>query len=456
MIRKRLLVTGLAMSMCLNQMPPTVLVKASQNTNSNSKFEVEVKNSKASKYGYIKPAGQSYATNPKSKLKKAAQLPAHYGSMGKDVRDQNPFGTCWAFAGTGSFEYAVDKKTGSNTDYSEEHMIQRLSKNGDTGYQITSKDTGGNEYMYSGYFTSGYGPVSDSLFPYDTTKSALQIIPSILNAKSSYRATDVQFFKTTDDANGALNSETVNTVKQAVYNNGSATCGITWDSSMIQEDKVSYYNNDDNARNDSNHEVLIVGWDDDYSADHFEGVTKNGAWLVRNSWGNNIGDNGYFWVSYQDKSLIPSCTIRSYEEVSDDDTIYNLDESGALYPQVTYDGTSQVGFINSFSLKKQEKLKEVTFYEAETGSQYQLFYVPVKDDGSLDIGNKQAITEKKTLNFPGYHTEKITKEINVKKAAIMVMIDSNEDSAGLGAEGSISDGRKKLYIPTLEKGQSDI
>ena len=437
-------------------MPPTVLVKASQNTNSNSKFEVEVKNSKASKYGYIKPAGQSYATNPKSKLKKAAQLPAHYGSMEKDVRDQNPFGTCWAFAGTGSFEYAVDKKTGSNTDYSEEHMIQRLSKNGDTGYQITSKDTGGNEYMYSGYFTSGYGPVSDSLFPYDTTKSTLQIIPSILNAKGNYRATDVQFFKTTDDANGALNSETVNTVKQAVYNNGSVTCGITWDSSMIQEDKVSYYNNDDNARNDSNHEVLIVGWDDDYSADHFEGVTKNGAWLVRNSWGNNIGDNGYFLVSYQDKSLIPSCTIRSYEEVSDDDTIYNLDESGALYPQVTYDGTSQVGFINSFSLKKREKLKEVTFYEAETGAQYQLFYVPVKDDGSLDIGNKQAITEKKTLDFPGYHTEKITKEINVKKAAIMVMIDSNEDSAGLGAEGSISDGRKKLYIPTLEKGQSYI
>ena len=456
MIRKRLLVTGLAMSMCLNQIPPTVLVKASQKTNSNSKFEVEVKNSKASKYGYIKPAGQSYATNPKSKLKKAAQLPVHYGSMEKDVRDQNPFGTCWAFAGTGSFEYAVDKKTASNTDYSEEHMIQRLSKNGDTGYQITSKDTGGNEYMYSGYFTSGYGPVSDSLFPYDTTKSTLQIIPSILNAKGNYRATDVQFFKTTDDANGALNSETVNTVKQAVYNNGSVTCGITWDSSMIQKDKVSYYNNDDNARNDSNHEVLIVGWDDDYSADHFEGVTKNGAWLVRNSWGNNIGDNGYFWVSYQDKSLIPSCTIRSYEEVSDDDTIYNLDESGALYPQVTYDGTSQVGFINSFSLKKREKLKEVTFYEAETGAQYQLFYVPVKDDGSLDIGNKQAITEKKTLDFPGYHTEKITKEINVKKAAIMVMIDSNEDSAGLGAEGSISDGRKKLYIPTLEKGQSYI
>lgn len=459
MIRKRLLVTGLAMSMCLNQMPPTVLVKASQNTtaiDNNLKFEVEVNNSKASKYGYIKPVGQSYATNPKSKLKKAAQLPTRYGSMEKAVRDQNPFGTCWAFAGTGTMEYAVDKNTGEDNDYSEEHMIQRLSKKGDTGYQITSKDTGGNEYMYSGYFTSGYGPVSDHFFPYDTEKSTLQIIPSILNTKGSYRATDVQFFKTTDDKNGALNSETVNTVKQAIYDNGSATCGITWDSSMIQDDKVSYYNSDDSARNNSNHEVLIVGWNDDYSADHFEGVTKKGAWLVRNSWGSGIGDNGYFWVSYQDKSLIPSCTIRSYEEVSKDDTIYNLDESGALYPQVTYDGTSKVGFINSFSLKKREKLKEVTFYEAETGAKYQLFYIPVKDDGSLDMDHKQAITEKKTLDFPGYHTEQITEDINVKKAAIMVMIDSNEDEAGFGAEGSISDGRKKLYIPTLEKGQSYI
>ena len=87
------------------------------------------------------------------------------------------------------------KKTASNTDYSEEHMIQRLSKNGDTGYQITSKDTGGNEYMYSGYFTSGYGPVSDSLFPYDTTKSTLQIIPSILNAKGNYVQQMYSFLK---------------------------------------------------------------------------------------------------------------------------------------------------------------------------------------------------------------------------------------------------------------------
>ena len=139
MIKKQLLITTLAASMCFSPMTTSSLVKAAQNNKTNPKIEVNAKKEKASVYGYIKPATQSYASNPKSKLKKAVNLPSSYGSMEKAVRDQNPFGTCWAFAGTGNFEYAVDKKENSNVDYSEEHMIQRLSKKGNTGYQITQK-----------------------------------------------------------------------------------------------------------------------------------------------------------------------------------------------------------------------------------------------------------------------------------------------------------------------------
>lgn len=444
------------MSMCFGPMSSIVSVKAAQNNQSNSKFQVNVVKEKASKYGYIKPTKQSYATNPKSKLKKADNLPSSYGSMEKAARDQSPFGACWAFAGTGNFEYSVDKKENSNVDYSEEHMIQRLSKNGDTGYQITSKDNGGNEYMYSGYFASGYGPVDDSLFPYNTEDALLQLTDSIMNVKGNYRATDIQFFDAVHDTNEALDNNTVTTIKQAIYQNGSVSCGIAWDKDMIQNDKVSYYNSKDGAQDNINHEVLLVGWDDNYSADHFNGATRNGAWLLRNSWGSDAGKDGYYWVSYEDKSLEPSCSIKNYEEIENDDTIYNLDEGGALYPQVTFSDCANIGFVNSFSLKKREKLKEVTFYESETGATYQLFYIPVKDDESLDMDHKQAITDKKTLSYPGYHTETITQSINVRKAAIMVMIDSNKTDAGFGAEGSLYDGNKQLYIPTIEKGESYI
>ena len=39
-----------------------------------------------------------------------------------------------------------------------------------------------------------------------------------------------------------------------------------------------------------NHCVSIVGWDNDRS-----------AWLIRNSWGDEWGQNGYGWMSYSSK-----------------------------------------------------------------------------------------------------------------------------------------------------------
>ena len=48
-----------------------------------------------------------------------------------------------------------------------------------------------------------------------------------------------------------------------------------------------------NARDNLNHAVVIVGWDDNYDKSNFLQKPKNnGAFLVRNSWGTN--DHGYY------------------------------------------------------------------------------------------------------------------------------------------------------------------
>ena len=73
-----------------------------------------------------------------------------------------------------------------------------------------------------------------------------------------------------------------------------------------------YINNsyNDKINNRAGHAVMVVGWDDNYSKDNFrDGVKpeKDGAWLIRNSWGEGTGlyyNQSYFWMSYETFSFI--------------------------------------------------------------------------------------------------------------------------------------------------------
>jgi cathepsin L len=40
----------------------------------------------------------------------------------------------------------------------------------------------------------------------------------------------------------------------------------------------------------TDHAVLLIGWDDQKGG--------HGAWKLRNSWGRNWGESGYFWCGY--------------------------------------------------------------------------------------------------------------------------------------------------------------
>ena len=47
---------------------------------------------------------------------------------------------------------------------------------------------------------------------------------------------------------------------------------------------------------DGNHIVALVGWDDNYAASNFgSDCPGNGAFIFKNRWGPNSGDNGYFY-----------------------------------------------------------------------------------------------------------------------------------------------------------------
>ena len=65
----------------------------------------------------------------------------------------------------------------------------------------------------------------------------------------------------------------------------------------------------------ANHAVTVVGWDDNFPAENWPEDRRppaDGAWIVKNSWGTDWGNEGYFMLSYYDMNL---CGLGSFEYV---------------------------------------------------------------------------------------------------------------------------------------------
>ena len=103
-----------------------------------------------------------------------------------------------------------------------------------------------------------------------------------------------------------INTTNKTDVKQAVTDYGAVSISYFTDSSYstskyFNSATAGYYCYDNTGHN---HAVTIVGWDDNYSADNFVNKPEgDGAWIVRNSWGDYFGQGGYFYLSYYDVSI---------------------------------------------------------------------------------------------------------------------------------------------------------
>ena len=118
----------------------------------------------------------------------------------------------------------------------------------------------------------------------------------------------------------------------------------------------------------ANHDVVIVGWDDHYEASNFSTVPEgDGAFICVNSWGEQFGDKGYFYVSYYDSGIgMHNLVYTGIESVNNYDKIYQSDICGWV-GQLGYN-REYAYFSNVYTAKNDEILSAVGFYATDSGT----------------------------------------------------------------------------------------
>lgn len=238
-------------------------------------------------------------------------------------------------------------------DYSENHLAYFFynretdpcggteGDHNDLGVGENYLKNGGNIMMAAFELANWTGVVKESLSPF--TGSVSPILPEY-NYYSDIKMKNIYFVGMNADE-----SINVEAVKNAIGNYGAVACQYGHFSRYYNPDTAAYYNNGTSI----NHAVTLVGWDDSYKKENFREdlqPKQDGAFIAKNSYGSSWGDEGFFYISYEDKSLyLPM----AYEMMAADtyDNNYQYDGSASL-SYWTIPSGGQVG--NVFRVKENE------------------------------------------------------------------------------------------------------
>ena len=192
-------------------------------------------------------------------------------AMVTPVKEQD-CGNCWAFAAAGAFEASQIRINGLTVDVSEQY----LNDCGQTDAGVDAGSCSGGLAAKALEHMVREGNATETAVPYTGTNGACSS-PATPQDALAWAFVDA-----------SVEHPTTQQIKQAICSYGPVTTRMRVVSGNFFGYTEGVYSEEvaTDASGDG-HAVVLVGWDDD-----------RGAWLMRNSWGEDWGENGYCWIAY--------------------------------------------------------------------------------------------------------------------------------------------------------------
>jgi len=356
------------------------------------------------------------------------------------IKNQSPTNTCWAFANLASLETNLalqDYRNGITTpivyDFSERHMDYATTReflNGEInkfGFNRVPGDTAVDGVAMA-YLTNGLGAISEDEMKFETNLDLIDI-SEIQNKNVLTQVKDIVTFPSysaTDDK-----TQIKQQIKEHIKNYGAVTTQVHassyYDGSPIYNAETSAaYCNSTTYKVD--HSVAIVGWDDEFAIENFvEGnrPTSQGAWIIKNSWGANSGDEGYVYISYEDVNIYKNLKgIQNAQTKIDYENIYQYDEFGG-YIKYKSNGYSKVYLATEFDKKTtgKEYLTQISIHAPETYT-CKVYVNPNGTSKAMeDLQHVQLKTGDTETFEAGYHTIEFLNPVKINGDSFVVVLE---------------------------------
>ena len=207
-----------------------------------------------------------------------------------------------------------------------------------------------------------------------------------------------------------------------------------------------------------NHAVCIVGWDDNYDASNFlEGhrPPANGAWIVRNSWGDKYGNDGYFYLSYYDQTI---AAPETFDYVLDENAEKTTDMEALAYdlmPAQTVDSATMdeaTYMANEFTLEEEGILDSISVMTASYNTKVTANVYLLNEDAKSPVDGEMLDSVTKDFEYSGYHRISLSQSYALEAGARISVVQVQHVTTTEGEHYAVpyTSGRNMKYDRLLD------